>query len=87
MQQTKAKPRVDLCPGCKTQYQYDKELNCWEHNIHHPTEKLYDPFEGKKEEGDREVILSICPKCKCVIGVFILDELGGTCYTPTVKIV
>lgn len=85
-QQTKTKPRIDLCPGCKTEYQYDAELDCWEHNIHHPVEELYDPFEKTKGE-DREVILSICPNCNCVIGIYVLDSLGGTCYSSIVKMV
>ena len=87
MQQTKAKPRIDLCPGCKTPFQYDAELDCWQYNTHHPTEKLYDPFKGCKNEGDREVILSICPSCNAVIGVCVLDNLGSTCYTPIVKMI
>ena len=86
-QQIREKPRMDLCPGCKTEYQYDAELDCWEHNVYHPLEKLYDPFSKNREEGDREVILSVCPKCNCVIGIYVLDELGGTCYTPTVKMI
>lgn len=84
-QQTKAKPRIDLCPGCKTPYQYDEKLDCWENNIHHPIEKLYDPFKGCEGEEDREVILAVCPRCNCVIGICVLDKLGGTCYVSQVK--
>ena len=78
MAKVKSKANIDKCPDCEREFGWDA---CADLYVGAKNELV--TVVGEKQT--RELILSVCPDCDCVIAVEVLDNRGGEVYVPSTK--